>query len=143
MRQTLLIAEADAELRLAYQRIFSERGYIVETASDGLGCLEKLRRVRPSVLVLDRELHWGGGDGILAWLREESGASGLSVILTSARKHAGDGADHPGPPVVKFLAKPFAPTTLLESVRAAVAGTETEVPFYLDCRNTCSEQYLG
>jgi hypothetical protein len=43
----------------------------VETASDGLDCLKKLRRATPAALVLDLKLHWGGGDGVLAWLRED------------------------------------------------------------------------
>ena len=54
MKPTLLIAQSDAELRDAYRRFLTGRGYDVETAADGLDCLEKLRRVAPAVLVLDR-----------------------------------------------------------------------------------------
>jgi DNA-binding response OmpR family regulator len=68
MNQTLLIAEGDAELCDVYRRFFARQGFDVETASDALDCVEKLRRVPPAVLVLDWELRWGGGDGVLAWL---------------------------------------------------------------------------
>jgi CheY-like chemotaxis protein len=83
MKPTLVIAESDAELRGAYWRFLTGRGYHVETADDGLDCLEKLRRLAPVVLVLDRELRWGGVDGVLACLREESAGSGVSVVLTT------------------------------------------------------------
>jgi CheY-like chemotaxis protein len=44
-------------LRDAYRRFLTGLGYDVETAADGLDCLEKLRRLAPAVCVLDRELH--------------------------------------------------------------------------------------
>lgn len=110
----VLIAEGDAELREAYRRFLRGYGYEVETASDGLDCLEKLRRSRPAVLVLDREIRWGGADGVLACLREEAGLAGVPVVLTS----------QPGPeaapgPSVQLLPRPFPLAALLGSVRAA------------------------
>ena len=83
MKSILLIAESDAELRDAYRTFLTGRGYDVETATDGLDCLEKLRRLTPAVCVLARELRWGGADGVLACLREESAGSGVSVVLTT------------------------------------------------------------
>ena len=69
MKQRLLIADRDAELCEVFRTFLTERGYEVETSTDGLDCLAKLRQVTPAVLVLDLELLWGGGDGVLAWLR--------------------------------------------------------------------------
>jgi DNA-binding NtrC family response regulator len=153
MKQTVLIAEGDAELCAVYQRFLSERGYEVETASDGLDCLEKLRRVTPAVLVLDRELRWGGSDGVLAWLREESAPapSGVPVVLTATAGSSPDAAEDIEPPVVKLLAKPFALTALLQSVRAAVAkkgrgepfNKGRGEPFNLNHAAACSELFIG
>ena len=128
MKRTVLIAESDAELRDAYRRFLTGRGYDVETAADGLDCLEKLLRVTPAVLVLDRALRWGGADGVLAWLREESATFEVSVVLTAT---AGDRPDVAGDielPVV-FLTKPFGLAALLESVRGLMARTGRERPF--------------
>jgi DNA-binding NtrC family response regulator len=143
MKPTLLIAEGDAELRDAYRSFFTARGYEVETVSDGLSCLAKLRRAIPAVLVLDRELHWGGGDGVLAWLREQNAASELPVVLTTTGIYSADVASDIKPPVVKFLPKPFLMTDLLDSVRAAAANREDEEPFYLDQDAPCSEFFIG
>ena len=79
MKRTLLIAEGDTELCNLYRHLLMERGYTVETSNDGLDCLRKLRRGIPDVLVLDLDLHWGGGEGVLAWLREESPTHGIPV----------------------------------------------------------------
>ena len=122
---TLLIAESDAELCDLYQRFIATRGFAVETASDGLDCLAKLRRATPAAVVLDLELPWGGGSGVLAWLREERAASDVPVILTATAAHPADAGQCIAPPVIDFLPKPFPLTTLLDKVRTAVArGTQ-------------------
>jgi len=65
------LADSNRDLRDLHRRFFTYHGYQVETAADGLSCLEKLRHLRPDVLVLDRELPWGGGCGVLVRMREE------------------------------------------------------------------------
>jgi DNA-binding NtrC family response regulator len=143
MRPTLLIAESDAELRGVYRRLLSECGYDVETAADGLDCLEKLRRLTPAVCVLDRDLRWGGADGVLAWLREESAASRVAVMLTATAGHPSDVAGDVKPPVVGFLSKPFVLTALLESVRRIVASRGREEPFHGNGVPASPEQFIG
>jgi DNA-binding NtrC family response regulator len=143
MKPTLLIAEGDAELRHVYQRFLTERGNEVETASDGLDCLEKLRQVRAAVLVLDRELRWGGGDGVLACLREQRAPSEVAVVLTATAGYPTDAGEDIEPPVVKVLPKPFGLTALLESVRAAVAAKRREEPCNRIPAAACSELFIG
>ena len=93
----------------------------METVSNGLDCVEKLRRVTPAVLVLALELRWGGGDGVLAWLREQGAECAVPVILTYTAGNPPPLAAFTEPPVVDHLCKPFALTALLESIRSAVA----------------------
>ncbi|MBV8455292.1 MAG: response regulator [Acetobacteraceae bacterium] len=100
--------------------IFACQGFDLETASDGLDCVEKLRRVTPAVLVLALELRWGGGDGVLAWLREQGVESGVPVILTYTAGNPPHLAAFTELPVVDHLCKPFELTALLERVRSAV-----------------------
>jgi DNA-binding NtrC family response regulator len=141
MKPTLLIAEGDAELRDVFRRLFTQRGYEVETASDGLDCLVKLRRQVPVMLVLDQELRWGGG--VLAWLRQEGATSGVPVVLTATAGCPPHGTEDIDPPVVKFLPKPFTLTALLESVRAAVAYDAGKESPNLQDAAACSEHFIG
>ena len=105
MKPRLLIADRDAELCEVFRRFLTERGYEVETSTDGLDCLAKLRQVTPAVLVLDLELFWSGGDGVLAWLREERSASKIPVLLTATAAAPRDMAELHEPPVVGLPAQ--------------------------------------
>ncbi|MFO0879503.1 MAG: response regulator [Gemmataceae bacterium] len=119
MKPILLIAEADTELRDIFRKFLSERSFDVETASDGLECMAKLRRLRPDLLILDRELLWGGGDGVLACLRESACATRVIQIATTLGP---DHAEELKAPVVRRLAKPFSLKALLEFVGEAIAS---------------------
>ncbi len=141
MKPIVLIADSDAELCELYQQFLGERGYDVAMATDGLDCLEKLRRVRPAALVLDLGLPWGGGDGVLARLREES--AGVAVVLTATGGYHPGLAEDVAPPVVRFLPKPFALTALLETVRAAVASKGRAAPLDRHCAAPCPELFIG
>jgi CheY-like chemotaxis protein len=123
MGPRVLIAESDAELVAFLQRFLTRRGYAVETAAGGLECLEKLHRFRPQVLVLNVQLLWGGGDGVLARLREGGDVPPVPVVLTGA-----DGNGPDAPPVVRRLLKPFSLADLLDSVHSAAPGGRTGPP---------------
>jgi DNA-binding response OmpR family regulator len=128
MKPILLIADNDTKLCALYQRFLSEQGFEVETASNGLECLEKLCHVRPAALVLDLELHWGGGEGVLARLNEGNGAAEVAVVLTATTGSLSDLPEDLQMPVVQILHKPFSLLALLEAVRAAVASERPGPP---------------
>jgi DNA-binding response OmpR family regulator len=143
MKQTLLIADGDAELCDVYGQFLTEHGYEVETSSDGLDCLRKLRQWTPAALVLDLELPWGGGEGVLGWLREENSSHEIPVILTTTADYSQDFAESIEPPVVECFTKPFALTALLEKVRSAVATKGRREPSHLHRISAHSEIYIG
>jgi DNA-binding NtrC family response regulator len=121
MKPTLLIAEADKELRDAYRMFFKIHNYEAIMTTDGLDCLLSLRRVKPVVLLLDTDLRWGGSDGVLDALRTEDPVPWVPVILTTTGETYRNLADLVRPPVVRCLRKPFSLKMLLESVRSARA----------------------
>ena len=81
---TVLIAEADRDLRDAYVLFLAGLGFEIDTAADGLECLSKLHRFLPDVLILDVELLWGGGEGVRATLGDETQLRRKRIVLTSA-----------------------------------------------------------
>src|SRR5205823_2779004 len=62
----VLIADSDRGLARLCRRALEGSGSAVETAADGLECLSRLRAFRPNLLVLEPELPWGSGEGVLA-----------------------------------------------------------------------------
>lgn len=121
MTTGLLIAESDPELRGIYDRLSSMLGYDVETAADGVECWSKLRARSPDALVLDVDILWGGGDGVLACLRDDAdGAEAPAVFITG--DHEPDVLSRRfGVPPGRCFQKPYRLTALLDSVRAVVA----------------------
>jgi CheY-like chemotaxis protein len=57
MDRTVLIADGAPELCAIYRTFLTGRGYSVETATDGLDCMEKVRRLTLAVVMLDPALH--------------------------------------------------------------------------------------
>jgi CheY-like chemotaxis protein len=81
MKASILIADHDAGLAEAVRRCLISRGYEVEAAITGLECHDLLHRFAPALLVIDPEINWGGGDGILDWLITEEALIPPMVVL--------------------------------------------------------------
>jgi DNA-binding response OmpR family regulator len=80
----LLLADAEPGFTDLYRRALARDGFEVAIAHTSLDCLARLRTFRPDVLILDPELPWGQGQGLLARLSEEPDVLQLPVILLCA-----------------------------------------------------------
>jgi CheY-like chemotaxis protein len=107
MKQTVLFADGDPELCELCRGFATQRGYEAAASLDGLDCVRRLRQAAPDVLVLNLELLWGGGDGLLGWLREEPQFLPRRIVLTSTAASAHTFNSLASPPVVQTLRKPF------------------------------------
>jgi CheY-like chemotaxis protein len=117
MEPVILIAVADELLRTHYGLLFAEQGYRVVTASGGLECLNKLCQTVPEVLILDKDLLWGGADGVLSVLRGGGNTIWPPVVLLTSDRS--DGLHEAQPlPVVHCLWKPVGFHALLEAVES-------------------------
>lgn len=81
MTGTILIAENDVGLGQALQRCLGIRGYDVTVARNALECIDRLRTMVPSVLVLDPGILWGGAAGVLEWLLQEKPMSVPKIAI--------------------------------------------------------------
>ena len=114
----LLIADSDPTLADIYESFFSGEGYDVVTVGDGLRCLNAVRKHVPDVLILEYELPWGGGDGVLAGLRQEFPFMPIDVVLITGDYSVEDVTDALVAPVVGCLRKPFRLGDLSDMLRA-------------------------
>jgi DNA-binding response OmpR family regulator len=85
---------------------------------DGVQCLNAARDRVPDVLVLEYELPWGGGDGVLARLREEIPLASVDVVLVTCDYSEEELAHELAPPVGGCLRKPFRLRELSDMVRS-------------------------
>src|ERR1700736_2420659 len=81
----VLIADPDESLLSAYREHFCEE-FELTTATSGVECVERLHEQTPNLLVLEPQLPWGGGDGVLAIIHQISRLAVVPVmIVTSCR----------------------------------------------------------
>jgi two-component system cell cycle response regulator DivK len=76
----VMLAMANKPLLSAYCKLLACDGFEVTTATDGLWCMSLLRSFTPDVLVIDPALPWGGGDGVVAWIREDRALAQVPVL---------------------------------------------------------------
>jgi DNA-binding NtrC family response regulator len=118
-KTTVLIAQAEPNGSYYSHLLWAEDRFDVQTANSGLECFQKMRRRKPDVLVLDQDLPWGGGDGVLARMHDGECAR-VPVVLT----HEG-----PVPRVAPFietlvsccLPKPYRFSELLDCIDYATS----------------------
>jgi len=68
----------------AYRETLDAVGFSAQHTSNGMDCVALLRAFQPNVLVLDPNIPWGGGDGVLAVRDEEPGLNQNLVIILTA-----------------------------------------------------------
>ncbi len=126
MRTDVLIADADASLCGAYERMFAGSGLLVETAADGLDCWSKLRARCPDALMIDVDLLWGGSDGVLARLREDSDEALSPEIFVTGDEPPEILSRRAGVAVGRCFQKPLEMGTVLNSICDAFS-TDAEI----------------
>ncbi|MBI3468422.1 MAG: hypothetical protein HY000_35925 [Planctomycetes bacterium] len=115
----VLIADSDEFFLELLQSYLWGHGHEAEIALDGLECITVLRDFVPDVVLLERELRWGGSDGVMAWMWDDPTRSEIPVILI-ADKNSREDFDLPANQrVVGWLQRPFRFRDLLASVDVA------------------------
>ena len=109
MSLRVLIADDDA-VQVADFRTHLD-GVETRMVMSGLECLDQLRRWRPDILVIDADLPWGSGLGVLAVMREDPEIAPLPVLLL-ASEPAGLAWESMGWRDYALMTKPVPPATL-------------------------------
>jgi DNA-binding response OmpR family regulator len=80
----VLLADPDEQALECYERYLAECGAAVARATGGVDCITQLQSFRPHVLVLEPELPWGSGSGVISWMLEDSELPTTPVIVVTA-----------------------------------------------------------
>jgi signal transduction histidine kinase/FixJ family two-component response regulator len=120
--QTVLVVDDEELVRNACRRILGQAGYRVLLAENGRRALELLESSAGAVqlVLLDLTMPEMGGEETLARLRK--GWPQLPVVLSSGYSPEEARSGQPEWALVDFLQKPYASTTLRETVARALAS---------------------
>jgi two-component system response regulator MprA len=112
----VLIAEDDAEIRQALERILRFEGYHVTSVIDGAAALESVGESSPDVIVLDVMMPFVDGLTVCRRLRERGNRT--PILMLTARGDVGDRVEGLDAGADDYLAKPFELEELLARLRA-------------------------
>ncbi len=116
-KHRVLLADTDKALLASYRDCLSRNGFLVATATSGLECVAQLRKFAPELVVLNPDIPWGSGDGVLACMHEDADVPLVPVVVLA--DHYGDDNLYPVGvfPVRAYYSKPLPPSVLAESIR--------------------------
>ncbi|ODT65061.1 MAG: two-component system response regulator [Pelagibacterium sp. SCN 63-23] len=113
----ILIAEDEPSILESLDFILRRAGWSIESVTDGAAVLERVRRSRPRVLVLDVMLPRRSGFDVLKQLRADAEMRDLPVLILTAKGQQQDrriaedlGAD-------AFVTKPYSNADVVGMVR--------------------------
>jgi len=113
-RQTILVVEDYEDVREIFAAFLTSRGYVVQTAADGLEALEVARATVPDLILLDLKMPRMDGEGFRREQLADSRLAAVPVIVLSGNADAQDVAARLG--AVACLCKPIDASRLLTTV---------------------------
>ncbi|ETX14107.1 chemotaxis protein CheY [Roseivivax halodurans JCM 10272] len=120
MGREILLIEDEPNIIEAISFILSRDGWRVRTHSNGVDAAEKVRSLRPDVVILDVMLPGRSGYDILRELRSSPEFRDLPIMMLTARGQTRDREMAEQSGVSRFMTKPFSNSEMLEAVRALV-----------------------
>ena len=117
---TVLVIDDDVQVRGMLVALLRPRGYQVETAASAEEAQERLKTLRPDVILLDLHLPGRSGMDVLAHLRADSVTRLLPIIMITGGATGEDRLHAIAEGVTDFLAKPFAAEELLARLKSLV-----------------------
>jgi DNA-binding response OmpR family regulator len=122
-KERILVVDDDVNILRGFKSILEREGYEVETAETGKGALEKIKKKKFSVCLVDFKLPDMDGTEILLKMKDKPGV--IKIIVTGfsseevGKKAAEYGADD-------FLVKPVRPDELLATVQERLSNERQE-----------------
>lgn len=116
-KKKILLVDDEKDMVYAVKLQLEANDYEVTTASDGQEALDKARREKPDLIILDLMLPKIDGYKVCRMLKFDEKYKKIAVILFTARSQKSDekvgfevGAD-------AYITKPFEPKVLLEKIK--------------------------
>ena len=114
----ILLVDDNGNMRDYVRRLLSDRGYTVETATDGLMALSKIQHQAPDLVLTDVMMPQLDGFGLLQALRTQPSTRDIPVILLSARAGEESRIEGLAAGADDYLVKPFSARELLARVES-------------------------
>ncbi len=115
-KKRVLIIEDEVNIANA-QKLILEDDYDVSVAYDGESGLERVRELKPDLIVLDLMLPNRGGYDVCFTMRQDPVLRSIKILMVTALNQAVDKNKGVMVGTDAYLTKPFEPEQLLSAVR--------------------------
>lgn len=85
MPKLALVVDDSMLVRCTVSRFLEERGFTVESATNGVEALQVLERVRPDLIVTDMQMPHMSGSELITALKGKSETSAIPIIVVTGR----------------------------------------------------------
>jgi twitching motility two-component system response regulator PilH len=118
MARSILIVEDNPVDRQRLEKLLTEAGYLVATASDGNQAVASAKRSKPDAILMDVNMPEMDGFAATRALQGDAETKGIPVILVTAKDQKADKAWGQMLGAKGYVTKPYSDEQLLSQVRA-------------------------
>ena len=94
MPRVALVVDDSMLIRHTVGRFLQERGFQVESASNGLEALEILGQVHPDLIITDLQMPKMRGEELIKKLKSKPETASIPVLILAARQSGGENNHH-------------------------------------------------
>jgi CheY-like chemotaxis protein len=88
-----LVVDDSMVIRHTVCRFLEERGFSVESASNGKEALEVLKRVRPGLVITDMQMPSMGGSELISALKSQPEMADIPIVILTGRSSGFDSSE--------------------------------------------------
>jgi len=81
-----LVVDDSMLIRHTVCRFLEERGFAVESATNGQEALESLKRVRPDIIITDIQMPKMSGSELITAVKSEPSLAGIPIVIVAGRQ---------------------------------------------------------
>ena len=93
MSTVALVVDDSMLIRYTVCRFLEERGFTVESATNGVEALQILERLRPDLIVTDMQMPKMTGSDLITMLKKKADTATIPIIIVASRSSGFDEAE--------------------------------------------------
>ncbi len=126
MSKTILVVDDQPHIVRLIQVNLEKEGFHVVTAGDGVEGLQRVREVRPDLVILDVIMPRKDGFEVLREIKGDPNLADIPVIMLTVKTHNADIVEGLKEGAELYLPKPFHPKELVSLVKRVVETGSAE-----------------
>jgi CheY-like chemotaxis protein len=83
---TVLVVDDSMLIRHTVCRFLEERGFTVESATNGMEALEALKRIQPALIITDMQMPKMDGSQLITALKSQSETAQIPVVIVAGKQ---------------------------------------------------------